>query len=516
MKNSKFQISGFKFFLSATGTQAARLLPFQRSEERQRRLSNLNYLECEAYPFVLRAERSKRAACAPVFYVFGCLLLFMFGFSVTAQAQIAVKGETVWTMAGEPITNGVVLIKDGKIEAVGAASQITIPANYKIISAKVVTPGLIDAHSVVGLAGYLNQPQDQMQIENSSPMQPELRAIDAYNAEERLIEWLRSFGVTTIHTGHGPGALISGQTMVAKTFGKEVEDVTLVPTAMIAVTLGEDAFGSGGKSPGTRAKQAAMLRAELLKATEANRKKEDAAKTQTTVVKTTANAAQNNNDNSPTTTNPNSLLENPPTLGNQNLNNQSAVTTSTPTDLRADIMQRVIRREIPLLVTAQRAQDIMTAIRIAKEFNIKIVLDGAAESFMILDKIKASGFPVIVHPTMFRAGGETENLSMETASKLKAAGIPFALQSGFENYVPKTRVVLFEAALAAANGLSQRDALATITIDAAKIIGLDKRIGSLEKNKDADIAMYDGDPFEYTTHCVGTIIDGNVVSDKIR
>ncbi len=518
MKNSKFQIPGSKFFFSATGAQAARLLPFQRSEERQRRSINLNLLECEAYPFVLRAERSKRAACAPVFYLFGCLLLFIFGFSVTAQAQIAVKGETVWTMAGEPITNGVVLIKNGKIEAVGAASNITIPSNYKIISAKVVTPGLIDAHSVIGLAGYLNQPHDQMQIDNSSAMQPELRAIDAYNAEEKLIEWVRSFGVTTIHTGHAPGALISGQTMVAKTFGKEVDDVTIIPTAMIAVTLGESALESGGKSPGTRAKQVSMLRAALIKAQESIRAADDKNKTQNN--KNTGgnpNNPANLSDNNPSSENPNSMLKNPPTPAFQPRPGVQTQNEPNPsTDLRSDMMQKVIRREIPLLITAQRSQDIMTALRLAKEFNIKIVLDGAAESFMVLDQIKASGFPVIIHPTMFRAGGETENLSMETASKLKAAGIPFALQSGLENYVPKTRVVLYEAAIAAANGLSRRDALATITIDAAKILGLDKRIGSLEKNKDADIAMYDGDPFEYTTHCVGTIINGKVVSETVR
>ena len=123
-------------------------------------------------------------------------------------------------MAGEPITNGVVLVKDGKIEAVGPASQISIPAGYRTISAKVVTPGLIDAHSVIGLNGYLNQPHDQMALDGSATVQPELRAIDAYNSEEKLIEWVRGLGVTTIHTGHQPSALISGQTMIAKTVGK--------------------------------------------------------------------------------------------------------------------------------------------------------------------------------------------------------------------------------------------------------------------------------------------------------
>lgn len=445
---------------------------------------------------------------------------FLTFFSIGSFAQIAVKGDTVWTMAGEPITNGVILIKNGKIEAVGSAAKIDIPSNYRIFNARVVTPGLIDAHTVVGLAGYLNQPHDQMQIEASSPMQPELRAIDSYNTEEKLIEWVRSFGVTTIHTGHGPGALISGQTMIAKTFGKTSDAVALVPTAMIAVSLGDSALGTGGKSPGTRAKQAAMLRAELIKALEAVRKTDNAKTNQNnrnnSPNRNSGNNQPDNNDNSPNVSNPNSSLNNPPPQTAQNTGNQSSAPTQTPTDLRSEMMQKIVRREFPLLVTAHRAQDIMTALRIAKEFNLKIVLDGASEAHSVINEIKASGFPIIVHPTMFRAGGESQNLSMETASKLKAAGILFALQSGFEGYVPKTRVVLFEAGVAAANGLSMRDALATITIDAARILGLEKRIGSIEKGKDADLAMYDGDPFEYTTHCVGTMINGQLVSETIR
>jgi imidazolonepropionase-like amidohydrolase len=379
-----------------------------------------------------------------------------------ASAQIAVKGETVWTMNGEPITNGVVLVKNGKIEAVGTAAQVTIPAGYRVISAKVITPGLIDAHSVIGLNGYLNQPHDQMALDGSGSVQPELRAIDAYNAEEKLIEWVREFGVTTIHTGHQPSALISGQTMIAKTTGKNVDQATIVPVAMIAVTLGNAANAGQGKSPGSRAKQAAMLRAELIKAQENAKKSEP------------------------------------------------------QTDLKAAIMVQVIKREIPLLVTAEAAVDIMTAIRLAKEFNIRIVLDGASDGHMLLNEIKASGFPVIVHSTMARPGGDRENLSMENAAKLRAAGIPVALQSGYEGYVPKTRVVLFEAAMAAANGLTKADAFATVTIDAARILGIDNRVGSLVVGKDADIAMYDGDPFEFTTHCIGTVIDGVVVSSTVR
>lgn len=397
------------------------------------------------------------------FFIFLSFLLAAHGLLLTAHAQIAVQGETIWTMAGENITNGVVLIgANGKIEAVGTAAQVKIPSNYRVVTARVVTPGLIDAHTVIGLNGYLNQPHDQMAVDGSAPIQPELRAIDAYNAEEKLIEWVRQFGVTTIHTGHSPQALVSGQTMIAKTVGKNVDEATIKPTAMIAVTLGPDGLAGQGKSPGTRAKQIAMLRAELIKAQE-NAKKTDA-----------------------------------------------------PKDLKSDIWIKVIKGEVPLLVTAHKAQDISTALRIAKEFNLKIILDGASEAPLLLDDIKASGFPVIIHPTMFRANGETESLSWETASKLKAAGIPVALQSSYEGYVPKTRVVLFEAAIAAANGLSQRDALATITIDAAKILGMDSRIGSIAVGKDGDIALYDGDPFEYVTHCIGTIIDGKLVSQTTR
>lgn len=464
-----------------------------------------------------------------------CLCAPALIFSVNLRAQIAVRGETVHTMAGEPLTNGVILIgANGKIEAVGAASQVKIPANYRVISAKVVTPGLIDAHTVIGLNGYLNQPHEQMALDASSPMQPELRAIDAYNPEERLVEWVRGLGVTTLHTGHQPSALVSGQTMIVKTTGKTVEEAALVPTAMIAVTIGDAALAGQGRSPGTRAKQAAMLRAELIKAQEAVRRSAASRTNQTNQTQTTTTtrpADARNNDNSPNVSNPNSLATNPPpstgaataatptTTAQATQTTQTAQTSATSSvviDLRGDMMQRVVRREIPLLVTAQRAQDIMTALRIAQEFNVRIVLDGASEAHLVLDEIKASGFPVVVHPTMARAGGETENLSMETASKLKRAGIPFALQSGFEGYVPKTRIVLFEAAIAAANGLSQREALASVTIDAAKIIGLDGRIGSLVVGKDADLAMFDGDPFEYTTHCVGTIINGRVVSEITR
>ncbi|MBI2929000.1 MAG: amidohydrolase family protein [Verrucomicrobia bacterium] len=370
-------------------------------------------------------------------------------------------------MAGEPIRNGVVLVEGARIKAVGPAATTTIPDGARVLKAKVVTPGLIDAHSVVGLSGLLNQPHDQEQLEKSAPIQPELRALDGYNARDPLVDWVRSFGVTTVHTGHAPGALISGQTMIVKTSGQSVEEALLNPSAMIAATLGPRGLQDGkDKAPGTVSKAVAMLRAELIKAAEYAQKR---AKTD---------------------------LEKRPAR-----------------DLRLEALGRALDGQQPLLLTTHRHQDILAALRIAAEFKLRIVLDGVADAHLLLDAIKQSGFPVFLHPTMFRATQETENLSFETAAKLKQAGFPFALQSGFEAYVPKTRVVLFEAAVAAANGLNFTDALASITIDPARLLGIAERVGSLAPGKDADLALYDGDPFEYTSHCVGVVING-VVTDS--
>ncbi|MBL9166186.1 MAG: amidohydrolase family protein [Verrucomicrobiales bacterium] len=387
----------------------------------------------------------------------GCLLQ-----SGQAAENLAIHGETVHTMAGPPLKDGVVLVQDGKITSVGAAASMRIPDGFKRLQARVVTPGLIDARTVVGLSGILNQPHDQEQMERSAPVQPELRAIDAYNSRDDLVDYVRSFGVTTLHTGHAPGSVISGQTMVVKTYPPSLDQALILPESMIAATLGGGSTsGEKGKSPGTRAKAMAMLRAELLKAQDYVRKQ----------------AVPD--------------LEKRPAR-----------------DLHLETLGRALSGKQPLLITVHRHQDILAALRLADEFKLKIVLDGVADAPLVIDAIKASGFPVVLHPTQFRSSGEAENLSMETASKLQAAGISFALQSGFETYVPKTRIVLLEAAVAAANGLTFDQALASITISAAKVLGLEQRLGSLEPGKDADLALYDGDPFEYTTHCIAVIVSG--------
>jgi len=395
------------------------------------------------------------------------------GAPVARAQDVAVLGEVVHTMAGDPIADGAVLVRDGRIAAVGPADEVAVPAGTRTLRAAVVTPGLVDAHATVGLTGVYNQDTDQDVLELSEPVQPELRALDSYNARERLVEELLRLGITTVHTGHAPGAVITGQTMIAKTAGRTVDEAVIVPTAAVAATLGDGARARGeDEAPGTRAKAVALLRQALVDAQEYRRK-----------------------------------------LGLEDAADRPA------RDLRSEALVRCLTREIPLLVTAHRHHDILAALRLAEEFDLAVILDGGAEAYTLIDEIREAGVPVIVHPPMMRTGGassETANATMEAAKLLSDAGIPVAFQSGYEDYVPKVRVVLFEAAVGARYGLSFERTLAAVTIDAARILGIDEHVGSLEVGKDGDLALFDGDPFEYVTHCTGVVVDGIVVSEETK
>lgn len=387
-------------------------------------------------------------------------VVLLFAIMATANAQVAVEGETVYTMSGDPIENGVVLINDGKIEAVGPAASVQIPDGYDVHRAAVVTPGLIDARSVVGLAGYYNQDHDQDQLETTDAVQPELRAVDAYNALEYLVGYLQKNGMTTLHTGHGPGAVVSGQTMLVKTTGRTVNESVIEPSAMLSMTLGAS-VRSNFTTPGTRSKTVAVLRQDLVDASDYAEKRAEG-------------ETQGRN-------------------------------------LKMEALADLLDGEKTAMVYAQRANDIMTALRIQEEFGFPMVLEGAAEAYLVIDEIAESGVPVVIHPTMVRPGGETKNATMETAAKLHEAGVPLAFQSGYEGYVPKTRVARYEAAIAAANGLGMENALYALTAGAADILGVSHRIGSLEEGKDADVVLFTGDPFEYLTRVETVIIDGKVV-----
>jgi imidazolonepropionase-like amidohydrolase len=302
-------------------------------------------------------------------------------------------------------------------------------------------------------------------LEKSDAIQPELRAIDAYNKDEMLVNFLLSLGITTVHTGHGPGALASGQTMIVKTYSDSYTDYVIDSVAMVAFTLG-NTVKSNYQKPGTRSKGVAMLRQEFLKAKEYSKK--------------------NNSDDE----------------------------KKPDRDLKLETLSKILSGELTALFTVNRVTDIMSALRLADEFGFKPVLDGMAEAYLIINELKKRNLPIILHPTMVRTYGDTKNVSFETAAKLYDAGIKFSLQSGYEDYVPKTRVVLFEAGLAHAHGLPFEEALASITINPAKTLGVENRVGSIEEGKDADIVIFDGNPFEYTSHVCKVIVNGKLIKEE--
>jgi imidazolonepropionase-like amidohydrolase len=394
------------------------------------------------------------------------ILLFLLQAGIILKAQIAVKADLVYTVSGAAIRNGVVLVKNGKIENMGPG--LAIPSGYKIYETKILTPGLVDARSLVGISGALNIPTDQDQLEKSGPIQPELRAIDAYNPEESLVKVIRDYGVTTIHTGHGTGALVSGQTMIAKTKEGTVETVTIQPLSMLAMTIGPSVSGNF-TTPGTKAKQIAMIRTELFKA-QAHLKK------------------QSDKDSS----------------------------KRPAADLKMDMLAKLLKGEIKALITANSSIDIMSAIRLAKEFNLKLVLNGAAEAYRLIPEIKNANAEIILHATMARNGGDMVNMTMESAAILTKAGIAVSIETGFEGYVPKTRILLFEAAQAMAFGLSFDDALRSITLNPARLLGIADRVGSIEIGKDADLVLFNGDPFEYLSKVCGVMIDGIMVKETCQ
>jgi imidazolonepropionase-like amidohydrolase len=386
--------------------------------------------------------------------------------SAPAQAQVAVHADTVWTMAGAPLRDGVVIVDQGKIVAVGAADEIAIPDGHRVIRGAVLTPGLIDAHASVGLTGITNQPADQDHRERSHPIQPALRALDGYNPAEELVAYLRGLGVTTVHVGPSPGNLVGGQTLVVKTHGLSVDEASLQATAMMLFTLGDRPKNrfAADQGPTTRMANAAKIREALAAAQDYDRKRRG---------------------------------KDPPGR-----------------DLGLEALARVARGEQPALFIAHRADDILTALRIAREFDLDLVLGGATEAYLVRDAIQAAGVPVLVGPTTIRdRPGETRNATFENAAFLNRAEIPIGMATGFEGYVPKVRVVLWEAAIAASNGLGAEATLRALTLDAAKILGIHDRTGSIEVGKDADLALFDGDPLEHASHVCAVLIDGKVVSE---
>jgi imidazolonepropionase-like amidohydrolase len=391
-----------------------------------------------------------------------------------AADTLAVEGKLIQTMGPQgAIQNGVVLMDGGRIVAVGPADEVAIPAHGRHLHAEVVTPGLIDTKSAVGLSGLYNVAADQDQDETTSPNTAELRALDAFNPRDPLLAYVRSMGVTTAQVAPGEINPIAGQAGIFKLAGEDPEKMALRPVSAMVFNLGEAPkgfYGSQNKTPSTRMGTAALIRQALLEAQQYADKREK-----------------------------------------WEQKDEKKEEERPKRDLKLEALARVVRREIPAIFVARRADDIMTALRLAKEFELKLILSQATEGYLVREPIAKAGVPALVGPTLERVGRmETMNATLENAPLLAEVGVPVAFTAGFEGYVPKNRVLLFEAAIAAVNGLGFDRALQASTIDAARILGIAERVGSLEPGKDADLVLFDGNPFEYTTHVEGVIIQGEL------
>jgi len=403
-----------------------------------------------------------------------CLILAPIAYS----QGIAVQADQVHTVsASRTIENGVVLIRDAKIEKVGSASEIEIPEGYEILKAARVTPGLIDAHSVLGVSGIYNVDADSDHNEDTGPNQAGLRVIDGFNPTEPLLDYILRFGVTCIQTGPGRNNPIAGQMAIFKTAGKTMDSSLVKFPSALLINLGESpksVYGERNQSPSTRMGTAAVIRQAFIEAQIYQEKWEK--------------------------------------YEGKKTDEEGKEKSPPDRDLNKETLMKALSREIPVVLNADREDDILTGIRIAKEFNLELILDGASEGYLTADRIKEAGIPVFVHPTMQRiADLETYNTSLENAALLSKNGIPIAIQSGYESYVPKTHLILFEAAIAMVNGLGFDQALEAITLSPAKILKIDDQVGSIEEGKDADLVLFNGDPFEYTTHVDAVLVDGEVV-----
>ncbi len=384
--------------------------------------------------------------------------------------RFAVFAGRIHTVAGSTITDGAVLVEKGVIRYVGPRAGVKLKPDTPVVTAAVVTPGLIDTHAVVGLSGQLNIHADQDQDELSDPNQADLRVLDGFNPREPFLQFVREQGVTVVHALPGRANVIAGQSGIFRTYGRTAEQMTVRFPAGLLVNLGEVPKKTyTGRLPSTRMGTANLVRAALAQARDSARKR----------------AAAKDDDKKPA---PN---------------------------LKAEALELAVTGRLPVVFSAHRADDLATALRLAHEFKLRAVLSLATEAYLIPETIAKAKVPVVVHPTMQRVSSmETFNGYLGNAAALADHKIPLAIGTAFEGYVPKTRVLRHEAAVAMVNGLGFDRALRAVTLDAAKLLGIDDRFGSLEPGKVADLVLYDGDPFEHATHVTHTILDGRVIYDR--
>jgi len=392
--------------------------------------------------------------------------------------NIAVLADHLYTMAdgtqGEP---GVVLIRDGKIEGVHRGPHQPAPDGYTVLKAAFVTPGLIDADTTAGISGAYNITADQDQDEATDPNTADVRTLDSFNPNERLLKVLNQYGVTTVQTAPGPRNPIAGRAGIFKTAGTgsapaTVEQLVIRQESAMVFNLGETpkvTYGKKEKAPSTRMKTAEIIRHALSDA-KAYEEKWDKWK-----------------------------------------KDGSDISKQPSRDMKVEALVPVVDGKMLAIFNAYRADDIDTAIRIGSEFHLHYVLASVTEGYLIADAIHRAGVPCLLGPVMQRFESlQTANATFENPVILKRAEVPIALMTGYESYVPKNRILLFEAGIAASNGLGMEETLRTVTAGAAKILGIDDRVGSLAPGKDADVALFDGDPFEYTSHVLAVLVNGQV------
>ena len=396
--------------------------------------------------------------------------------------MLAIKCGTILT-GTERIQDGVVLIDEGLIQAIGA--DVAIPDEATVIDAsdRVVMPGMIDAHCHTGIfadgVGWDHADGNEM----TDPITPHLRAIDAIHPEDIAFKDLREAGITTINTGPGSGNLIGGQTAVLKTRGRTIEEMLVRAPVAMKMALGENpkrVYGEQKKMPSTRMGNAGILREWL-------------AKGQAYLEKKARHAEK---------------------VADFEAGVEGAKKPDPfEADLRLEALGMVLRKEMPAHIHAHRTDDMMTAIRIAEEFDIGFTLIHATEGYKIADILAEKGIACVPGPILFsRVKYELRGMTPKNPGVMAGAGVKVAIQTDEFSAV---RYLALNAALAVSEGMDEDDAFRAITLTPAEILGIDDRVGSLEVGKDADVLILSSHPFD-VAHCrvERVLIDGETVYNR--
>ncbi len=372
----------------------------------------------------------------------------------------------IMTMAGKDYEDGFVQIRNGKITAVGDMADCPVQKGGDGVicaNGNPVLPGIIEAHCHMGITEEKKGMEGDDCNESVEPITPYLRAIDAINPMDAAFDDALRAGITSAMVGPGSSNVVGGQFAFIKTHGRCIDRMIVKAPAAMKVAFGENPkvnFSGQNISPATRMAIAAMLREELFKAQEYQRKRK----------------------------------ENP----------------EQEKDFRYECWLPVLEGRIPLKAHVHRADDILTAIRIAKEFHLSMTLDHCSEGHLIAEEIKESGFPAIVGPDMAsRNKIEVQNMAFKTVGILNKEGICTAITT--DHPVSMIQFLPICAGLAVKSGLPPQEGLRSITINAARICGVSDRVGSLEPGKDGDVVIFDGNLLEVFTSALCTIIEGKVV-----